>query len=233
MSNTNRSEAFIAFQNQCRASASAITLGKDVMSPLALSYAALCFEDLSLEAVELQATTADLYANEIRLPAEMLAADTGKPLKPQTEKSRKSQVSKLAAYAKLGFRARENAAVLPVLKHAARRVGAGYTNLTAIAVALVAALVEDRNADEDTLYAVVEKNMPKEKAETTPDGFVGKMVASLEKAKDGTKTDVGILWTTLANDEAAYHRYTVALAALRDLHERLVEIAPPVEDPLA
>src|SRR5512137_3064964 len=109
MTDTNRSDAFMAFRSKCRASAAAITLGKDVMSPLAIDYAALCAEDLSLEPLELQATTADLYLQDIRIPAEELAARTGKVLKEQSEKSRRSQVSKLAAYAKLGFRARDNA----------------------------------------------------------------------------------------------------------------------------
>lgn len=234
MSNlSNMSPLFRAFTTRCEGAASAIALGKDVMTPLALDYAKLCFEDQTLAPKELQNITTDVYADHVRAPAERYAAAAGRPLKEQSEKSRRSQVSKLAAYAKLGFRARENAAVLPVLDYAATTVGSGYTALNTIAVALVDALVKNRQASEDDLLGVVQDNLPAEKAATTPEGWAAKQVRAVEKAKDGTKTEPGILFTVICNDDRTAELYDVALAALRSLHERLAEIAPPAEDPLA
>ena len=223
----NMSPAYQRFATSCSEAAYAIALGNAALTDKALDFAALCESDETLAPLDVTPLARTVYVDLIRVPAEIKADDAGKPLKPQTDKSRNSQVSKLAAYAKLGFRGRENPAVLPVLRDAARMCAAGYTPTTKIATALVAHLVKAPQASRADLEAVVAANLPVEKA-TTPLAFVEAMEKRLTKGRDGTEDEAGILAACLDADPAMLGAYTKALQGLTDLRVMLAKL----EDPL-
>lgn len=93
-----------------------------------------------------------------------IAREAGAPMKAQDDKSRNSQVSKLANFYTLGVVARDNDAVTEAMAHAARSTYA-YTPLVKAAVACKAVLLKNRDADAATLIGAIDEALKAKPAE--------------------------------------------------------------------
>jgi hypothetical protein len=121
------------------------------------------FADMAIDLFD-TAHTDDTVAAEITRPfymgvrerAEVIAANAGEALKPQTDKSRDSQVSKLNNFVLLGIEARECEPVAPAMGYARTMSKGKYTPLVACAVAMKTAIVVARKNREEITQEMLE-----------------------------------------------------------------------------
>jgi len=127
----------------------------------------------------------ELYT-KVRTRAEVIANMAHKPLKEQSDKSRNSQISKLANAFTLGEIARvHNEHVAEAFETAIRKTGTGYTKLVKCAVAMKDVLAKSANrASLDDLLTAIEGALVTEP--TPASAAVQKLANQWEKLVHGT-----------------------------------------------
>ena len=221
----NKSHDMLAFEARISQTALAVARGKDAFADLALSFTNLMVLDPSAEAGMAKAVYSDL-----RGQAERKAADAGKPLKPQTDKSFASQVSKLTVFGELGELARKNHAAADVLGEALPLCEGKYTPFVDVARALRKYLRVVPAASKADLRVVVQGALPEPAAPETDADKVRAVHKRLAKlGVDPEEGDVAMLTPYAERDPRIATAITAALTHLSQIADMVAAIEAQIE----
>jgi hypothetical protein len=225
MSTSNNSPSRDMVFNTVEQVAYALARGKDGMADSAQMLYRYTRDDDTANADGFVAR--DFY-KAVRARAEVIAAQAGKPLKEQKDKSRDVQIAKLASFPTLGEIARDNAAVDIAMDYAIGQVAGGYTKLVACAVAMKTVLAVDIHATETAMIEAIDAALtPKVKLASEE---VSKIGAAWEKLVHGTDNEPSEFQAQFARLLVAYPAdyaatVTANLAFIAKLFEQAEEAA--------
>ena len=207
----------------------AMSRGKDVFVNMGADLFGVAMRDERVD----EDTAASWY-DDVREHAEYQANLAHAPLKPQTDKSKASQRSKLGNFGTLGMLARTNDAIEPAIEYARKQAKGKYTPYVKCAVALKASLAKGKRTLADLIGAVDVAMLPGS-AETASEA-VSKLCDAFHTLAFGDakgnpspfEDAFSALDTTPRGNGLAAHAVTL-LGNVRDLLKREEEAHKPLQ----